>query len=622
MVYDSMTVKVNKNMFIFETIIRGSVTMSSKTRILAIAPYEELNHSMRTVSQQFEKIRVDIYTADLEEGQRLALDLYHNDYDAIVSRGGTADLIRQAVSGTIPVIDVSISIYDILGAIRLANNYTKSFAIVGYSSITEPAHLICDILEYNIKIITLDKDSDPGQILDTLSQENFELILCDAITNRLALSKSLTTILITSGSESVKRAYQEAITISHFLKKEKHKRSILENSFKAQKQDMMIFDDQFQIRFSTLMSSLENVLLGYLRTKGKLNSDNQYFPTLQGEHYTLTLKRLQLDNTTYFSCLIKKNVTPMVNNHFGIFYQKREEVEEIFNTKLLFTKFIQEETKLELKKINRFYNALIIFGDEGTAKTNIAYQAFLNQKDHNSNLITVDTKFINDKTWKFLLNPSNGPLVEDNNTILFKNVEQLSLENIEKLIIIIKNTKLLRRNNLLFTYNTNKFEHEPLYNRLHSSLDCGSIHALTLKERKNELNAISTLLLNKINIESNLEIIGFEPKALQIFLDYDWPGNFNQLQSALKELVVNASSHYISEHQVTQLLEKETLIYNFSHEHLKSFALPSTIEQPTLFDYNKYIILNVLEQNNGNQTKTARQLGISRTTLWRYIKEN
>ncbi|WP_446662266.1 helix-turn-helix domain-containing protein [Enterococcus gallinarum] len=31
--------------------------------------------------------------------------------------------------------------------------------------------------------------------------------------------------------------------------------------------------------------------------------------------------------------------------------------------------------------------------------------------------------------------------------------------------------------------------------------------------------------------------------------------------------------------------------------------------------------MSVLEQNEGNQTKTANQLGISRTTLWRYLKE-
>ncbi|MGX7224546.1 helix-turn-helix domain-containing protein [Enterococcus malodoratus] len=64
------------------------------------------------------------------------------------------------------------------------------------------------------------------------------------------------------------------------------------------------------------------------------------------------------------------------------------------------------------------------------------------------------------------------------------------------------------------------------------------------------------------------------------------------------------------------------MIQNFSDSHLGSFTLQTKVEKPTLFDYSKEIILNVLEQNNGNQTKTAEQLGISRTTLWRYLKED
>ncbi|MFM2487154.1 PrpR N-terminal domain-containing protein [Enterococcus avium] len=146
----------------------------------------------------------------------MASELFENDYDAIISRGGTADLIRQVVS--IPVIDVSISIYDILGTIRLAKNYTENFAIVGYASITETAHLLCDILGYTIKIITLDESTDTSMTLDILIEEQYEMILCDAITNRLALTKSINTILITSGFESIKHAYQEALTIAKQLK--------------------------------------------------------------------------------------------------------------------------------------------------------------------------------------------------------------------------------------------------------------------------------------------------------------------------------------------------------------------------------------------------------------------
>lgn len=594
--------------------------MSAKIKILGIAPYEELNNSMSIVSKQFKEVESDIYTADLEEGQQIAAELFGNNYDAIISRGGTADLIRQVVS--IPVIDVSISIYDILGTIRLARNYTENFAIVGYASITETAHLLCDILGYNIKIITLDELTDASMTLDILADENYEMILCDAITNRLALTKSINTILITSGFESVKHAYQEALTIARQLKRVIHEKLVLEESLKQQKQDFVIFDESFDVHAANVSHDLSSSMAKFLSTKKDMTDENQYYHTFRNRVYMILVKKIVVDNRIYFSCNLKISTPPIINNRFGIFYQKRPEVEEIFTTKLLFTQFIQEETKRELQRVNNFYSALIIVGETGTAKSSIAYQAFLNQEMHNNQLISIDAKLMNDKMWKFLVNPTNGPLVDEHNTLLFQNVEQLSVRDAEQLITIVKNTKLLQRNNLLFTYNTNNVSEEKIYNRLLFELNCASIYAPPLKERKHELSVITTLLLNKMNIECNKEVIGFDPNALKEFLAFEWPGNFNQLQAAIKELVINSTTHYISEHQVIQLLRKERLIQNFSDSHLGSFTLQTKVEKPTLFDYSKEIILNVLEQNNGNQTKTAEQLGISRTTLWRYLKED
>ncbi|MEH6908370.1 PrpR N-terminal domain-containing protein, partial [Neobacillus drentensis] len=96
--------------------------MQNITKILGIAPYEELRKSMENVGSNFSNIMLNTYTGDLQEGKNLALEEIHNDYDIVISRGGTAELIRKNIS--IPVIDVSISVYDILGAIKLANNYT------------------------------------------------------------------------------------------------------------------------------------------------------------------------------------------------------------------------------------------------------------------------------------------------------------------------------------------------------------------------------------------------------------------------------------------------------------------------------------------------------------------
>lgn len=182
-------------------------------------------------------------------------------------------------------------------------------------------------------------------------------------------------------------------------------------------------------------------------------------------------------------------------------------------------------------------------------------------------------------------------------------------------------TNVVNHNTLLFTFDTNSNNIknlDMLTNELHSA----TIYAPSVRERKNELNILTTLLVNKLNIETNKEVLGFDPGARQTLLSFDWPGNFNQLQNVIKELVIHSSSHYISEYQVIELLNKERLLYHFqAMQSSKGTEQPVNFNQhPTLLDYIKAIIQQVLNQNDGNQTKTAEQLGISRTTLWRYLK--
>lgn len=590
--------------------------MANKIKLLGIAPYEELNHSMTVVGEQFGEIDIHIYTADLEEGQQLVSELSVENYDAIISRGGTASLIHQSVS--IPVIDVSISVYDILGAIKLANNYTSNFAIIGYPSITETAHLICDILQYNIKIITLDNPLSADSLLDQLKAEQYEMVLCDAVTHKMALSKSINTILITSGIESIKNAYRQAISLVNDLKQIKQKNELLTACFHTQSQKVTIIDQELQTVFTNIDPKLEKSVRHFLTTKNNLEGEQQFYHTHNTQVYQLKIRRLDLENG-YFLCEVKNSTPPLINNSFGVSYMNKAEVEEIINKKLLFTSYIQESSKHQLDKLGSHYNAMLIFGESGTAKTSLAYTAYLKQKNHTSNLIVIHSELVNERTWKYLLNSSNGPLVETGNTLLFKNVEQMSIQDVERLLTIISNTRLLQKNNILFTYSTKSADKDKqIFNRIMTELDCGSIYSPSIEERKNELSGIITLLLNKINIECNKEVIGFDPKALRELLSFSWPGNLNQLEQTVKKLVLYSTSYYISEYQVLELLKHERT--ESPSVNIDSNLAQHLVEDKTLFDYSREIVIAVLEQNKGNQTKTAKQLGISRTTLWRYLK--
>lgn len=591
-----------------------------RRKILGIAPYEELNYSMTIIGEQYPEVDTTVYTADLVEGQKLATELcsVSDSYDAIISRGGTAKLIRRVVS--LPVIDVSLSIYDVLSAIRLAENYTQNFVIVGYPSITEKAHLLCDLLGLNIEISTIDEEIDASALLDSLAEKNYELILCDAITNRIALLKSLNTLLITSGMESIKSAYDDALTIVDHVNQVKHKQKILEQGLSCRKQEVLLCDASFNVEFSTLDPDFAAEIIKLLHAKAE-KKEIQHYSQVKKRFVTITVKTYTVDHQKYYSCFVQVNKAPAISNKYHVTYQKKAEVAAGFSKQLLFSQFIPEQIKLELKKKKASYSSYLVFGESGTAKKNIAYQIYLSQTQHTNYLITINCALITDKLWKFLVNAANGPFVDVHNTIYFDHAEQLKPAAVERLVSLIKTTNVLKNNRMLFTYDNNKTADPTTFTRLASQLGSAKIYAPAIRERKNELSIITTLLLNKMNIECSKEIMGFDPQALEAFLAFDWPGNFDQLQYCIKELVLNANTHYISKHQVTELLNKERLIQSFTNmkDH---FTAKSNLHQPTLFDYTKEIILNVLEQNNGNQTKTADQLGISRTTLWRYLKED
>ena len=129
-----------------------------KIKMLAVAPYEGMAEAITAIAKERNDIELTVQTGDLSTGKNIAIELSHNNYDVIISRGGTAELIRSAVE--IPVVEVSISVYDVLRAIKLAENYSGKFVIAGFSGITYYARLLCDLLQYDIDIITFTSEED------------------------------------------------------------------------------------------------------------------------------------------------------------------------------------------------------------------------------------------------------------------------------------------------------------------------------------------------------------------------------------------------------------------------------------------------------------------------------
>lgn len=158
---------------------------------------------------------------------------------------------------------------------------------------------------------------------------------------------------------------------------------------------------------------------------------------------------------------------------------------------------------------------------------------------------------------------------------------------------------------------------EDLYYRL----NVVPINLPPLRERKEDIGDLIRFFLQKAAAISG----SHRPKtmsaaAMERLTAYSWPGNIRELENIIERCVVITSG---------ELIDIDSLpveILNTSSVNSKNAAGSENAEDETKLNEaidhkEKEVILKVLEENNGNKTKTALALGISRRSLHRKIQK-
>jgi len=144
---------------------------------------------------------------------------------------------------------------------------------------------------------------------------------------------------------------------------------------------------------------------------------------------------------------------------------------------------------------------------------------------------------------------------------------------------------------------------EDLYYRLHVV----PINVPTLRERKEDIPLLVDHFIEKIDRKVEKEITGISQKALNLLLEYYWPGNIRQLENAVEYAIVRCQNTEI------RVLDLPVEIRNHRAEKATVHDMMANTE--------KQAILDILRMCQWDLAQTAHQLNISRTTLWRKIKK-
>ncbi|MDD5544311.1 MAG: sigma 54-interacting transcriptional regulator [Acidobacteriia bacterium] len=127
-----------------------------------------------------------------------------------------------------------------------------------------------------------------------------------------------------------------------------------------------------------------------------------------------------------------------------------------------------------------------------------------------------------------------------------------------------------------------------------------------LKDRKEDIPLLLDHFISQFNEQTEKNIAGITKEALNILMDYHWPGNIRQLENAIEHAFVK--SHGKSLEPASLPVEILT-----TSKHYQAF-------QPEAKDERETIIAS-LQQAGWNKAKASRELGIDRVTLWRKMKK-
>ncbi|MBN2349705.1 MAG: sigma-54-dependent Fis family transcriptional regulator [Bacteroidales bacterium] len=314
----------------------------------------------------------------------------------------------------------------------------------------------------------------------------------------------------------------------------------------------------------------------------------------------------------------QKEICAVLDQPFHEFIGNSPEMQAVFTT---------------IKKVAQTDANVLILGENGTGKELVARALHRNSLRNEEVFISVDLGSISETLFESeLFGHEKGAFTDAKNakpgrfeiaskgTIFLDEIGNLTLPLQTKLLTTIERREVTRvgankpisidvrlicatNNDIHTMVNENEFRQDLLYR-----VNTVEIHLPPLRERTGDIALLTDHFLKVYVKKYRKPIKGISSAALKKLNQYPWPGNVRELQHAIERAVIMSES---------TLLSPDDFILT---DQGKKSGL-TELETYNLEDMEKQIILKVLKQNQGNITQAARELGLTRTSLYRRMEK-
>jgi two-component system, NtrC family, response regulator HydG len=160
---------------------------------------------------------------------------------------------------------------------------------------------------------------------------------------------------------------------------------------------------------------------------------------------------------------------------------------------------------------------------------------------------------------------------------------------------------------------------------LYYRLNVVQIELPPLRERREDIGLLASFFLERSARRLHRPAARFTPEAMALLEKYDYPGNVRELENAVEHAVAVSEHGVLGPADLPAEIRSPRLLPGFAGSRPgapAAAAPPAATDRDSLSleEVTREHVLRVLELHRGNTTTASKQLGVSRTTLWRMLK--
>lgn len=587
-----------------------------RIKVLAVAPYPGLATVLEGVTPDYPDIDLTIHVGDLESGLAVAHTSFSQNFDAVISRGGTAQILEEELS--VPVVEIELSTGDVLRQTRGIPTEGPRLAAVGFGNTFTKLVRASDLLPRPIDVRTVDFADEVPIALDELAASGHETFLCDNFSYESARERGLDARLLVSGPESVRQALDRVRFYFSQWREGTAKIRLLWQIIQSQPGNFVLCDEGGKLVYSDLTEDQ-----GWLLEEiGRRFAEGSERTVLQRAHRIWRVRRasIEANGTRYVEFFVTSSRELVRRSMAGIEYLGVGEVERGLAESVFRATGAEALVAGKVSAAIASGRPVMLRGEVGSGKDQIVRLLYLASGRTQRPYVSVDCSLLSERSLEFLTESNASPLYESGQTLCLKSLHALTSDHWHELLAIIRQTGLCERNLVLLSGNDREDGSEP--DALAVFAEQLRCHVLTVAPLRARPDGVAPAVLGYLAhaaTEAGMQPPAVGEAAMHELEAFRWPRNYLQLRKVLDWVFATCHGRRVTAASVREALGRERTA-RFSSTSAPSESSTLDLLRP-LADIERDVARLVLQSCNGNKTRAAETLGISRTTMWRLLKE-